>query len=389
MPHDQTSENKNPNTLRMHGPALQRLLDELDAAADQASSSASSKRDYRRWSLRGVPDIQVDIHQPGGTLTSLRYVCRDLSGSGVGILHNAFIYPGSRCIVHIAVSGKRTTAVPGVVSRCRLTGKGIHEIGIKFRTPITVREFIDLDPFKGKFSLERIDPSSIKGALLHIEDSAMDRKLVRHLLQDTQLDVVAAENGAEGRKRAAENFDLILCDCQMPGMSGFDLCRQLREDSVQTPIIMVSAEQSSNVPEDAKAVGANAFLRKPITRDLLLAGVAEFLLLAPVSSDSCGPIYTTIAPDDPLSKFVPEFIDELKSTAKRLTAALEADDVEACRMECFQVMGAASSLGLEPIGRIASEALQKVTASMSVTESARSVKDLIFACRRVRGREAA
>lgn len=379
---------KTPNTLRLHGAPLQRLLDALDAAMDQSAGGAA-KRDHRRWGMRAVPDVQIDIQQPGGTVTNLRYVCRDLSGSGVGVLHSAFIYPGTRCVVHLPVTGNRTTAVPAAVVRCRLLDKGIHEIGIKFRQSVTVREFVDLNPFEGKFSLESIDPNALKGSLLHIEDSAMDRKLVRHLLQDTQLGVVTAETAAEGRKRAGENLDLIICDVQMPGMTGIELCRAIRDDGVQTPIVMVSAEQGQSIPEDAKSAGANAFLRKPFTRELLLAAAAEFLILAPVSTDGCGPIFSSVPADNPLAKFVPEFIEELRATAKRLTLAIDKDDVEAVRQECFQVMGAAASLGFEPVGRAASAALQQVTASMSVQESSKAVKDLVFACRRVRGREAA
>ncbi|MBL8757638.1 MAG: hypothetical protein JNK35_04310, partial [Phycisphaerae bacterium] len=76
------------NTLRLQGAPLQRLLDQIESAANHDASK--SQRDYRRWPLRDM-SIAVDMQQPGGTVTSLRYVCRDLSGSGVGILHSSFV----------------------------------------------------------------------------------------------------------------------------------------------------------------------------------------------------------------------------------------------------------------------------------------------------------
>ncbi|MGD9689383.1 MAG: response regulator [Phycisphaerales bacterium] len=379
---------KHPNTLRLQGATLQRLLDELDAVASRQTAE-EVKRDFRRWTIRAMSEVRVDMHQPGGTVTSLRYVCRDLSGSGVGVLHSAYVHPGTRCVVHVGQEGRRATLVPGVVQRCRLMGRGIHEVGIKFRTPITVRNFVDLDPLQGKFSLERIDPSSLKGGVLHVDDSSIERKLIRHLLEETQLGIVSAESADEGRTRAAENFDLVIATTHLKCSDGQDLCRALRADGVQAPIVLTSTDQTDSAAEEAREAGASALLRKPFGRELLLAAVAEFLLLTPPSMDGSGPIYSTIKPEDPLFKFVPEFIGELQDTAKRLSEALTKQEIELIRTECFQVMGASSSLGLEPVGRIAGEALRQVTASMSAIESEKAIKDLIMACRRVREREAA
>lgn len=374
------------NTLRLQGAPLQRLLDQIETASNHDASK--SQRDYRRWPLRDT-SIAVDMQQPGGTVTSLRYVCRDLSGSGVGILHSSFVYPGTRCIVHVPHPTKKSVPVPAVVSRCRLMQRNIHEVGIKFRQVLAVREFVNVDPFEGRFSLEKIDPASLKGTLLHVEDSGMDRRLIRHMLKETSLDVVSAENAEIALSRAAEPFDIILTDVQMPGMDGYALTRCLREKSVQVPILMLSAEESAGAADRARECGANACLVKPFTQQALLAAIGEFLLLAPVSSDSCGPIYSSLPVDNPLQKFVPEFIEELRETASRLGLALTSNEPETVRTICFQVMGAASSLGLDPVSRAAREALQSVTASMSVSESAKPIRDLISACQRVRGREAA
>ncbi len=374
------------NTLRLQGAPLHNLLDQIEMAA--LNDQSKVQRDYRRWGLRDT-NILVDMQQPGGTVTSLRYVCRDLSGSGVGILHGSFVYPGTRCIVHVPHPIKRFVPVPGVVARCRLMQRHIHEVGIKFRQPLSVREFVNVDPFEGRFSLEKIDAASLRGTVLHVEDSGMDRRLIRHMLQETSLNVVSAENAEGALARAAEPFDLILSDIQMPGMDGFALARAMREKGVQVPILMVSAERGAAIGEQTRTCGANGFVAKPLSREVLLAAVAEFLLLGPVSSDSCGPIFSSLPADDPLLKFVPEFIEELKQTAARLTEALERNDPESIRLICFQVMGASASLGLEPVGRAARDALQSVTASASATESARPIRDLAFACHRVRGREAA
>lgn len=377
---------KAANTLRLQGMALYQLLEQLDAAA---AAGGAPKRDYRRWSMNSK-DLQVDMQQPGGTVTSLRYVCRDLSGSGVGILHSAFLHVGTRCIVQIPHPTRGLVAVPGSVVRCRLAQGKVHDVGIKFRTPISVREFIDVNPFEGRFSLEKIDPAKLAGTILHIDDSAIDRRLVRHLLQETSLDVVSAESGEAALARSKENFDIVLCDVQMPEVNGHEVCRRLREAGVQTTIILASAEESPNASQQAKDCGANALIYKPISRESLLASLAEFLLLAPVSTDSdtAGPIYSTLSAEDPLATFVPEFVEELRKASERLTNGMKDENVELVRQECFQIMGAAGSLGLSIVGKIAKEALTAVSASMSCQESSKQIRDLIFACHRVKGRAA-
>ncbi|HSE98012.1 MAG TPA: response regulator [Blastocatellia bacterium] len=55
-------------------------------------------------------------------------------------------------------------------------------------------------------------------------------------------DVLVARDGSEGLKRAiSDNPDVILLDIMLPRMSGLDVCRQLRSNGVETPIIMLTA----------------------------------------------------------------------------------------------------------------------------------------------------
>ena len=73
--------------------------------------------------------------------------------------------------------------------------------------------------------------------------------------------------------------DLFIIDIMMPGMNGFELCRKVRArpETMQTPIIIFSADPSPQNKEKGIAVGATDFMRKPIKNADLLVKIASAL----------------------------------------------------------------------------------------------------------------
>jgi CheY-like chemotaxis protein len=73
--------------------------------------------------------------------------------------------------------------------------------------------------------------------------------------------------------------DLVVCDLSMPGMDGFEFIRQLRQEKCDMPVVVVTG-QGQEKAEEALAVGANAFLLKPVARDRLLSTVEKEIAAA-------------------------------------------------------------------------------------------------------------
>lgn len=370
------------NTLRMSETDLDRLRGELDAG----SPENDSRRGYLRWPFKANA-VQVEVRHPGGQITALSYACRNLSCGGMSVLHSAYVHVGTPCTVFLPRANKTTARIEGKISRCRHAKGSIHELGIQFASPITIGEFIQLDPYEGRFSLEKINPERLGGTLLHVEDSDMDRRLVRTFLKDTNLSVVTAEDGKAALTRVKEGFDVILCDINLTGMSGIDFCTQLRAQGVEKPVIVVSADVRSQTRQQIKAARANAFLAKPFSRDLLLRALGEFLLADGKGAEGVGPLYSTLAFDDPSFGFVAEFVGELHNLAGKLNQLIAANDVEEVRRHCMSVIGAAGVLGFRPVGEAAQAALTAVTAAMSVTEAAEQVRTFMFESLRARASE--
>ena len=91
-------------------------------------------------------------------------------------------------------------------------------------------------------------------------------------------DVLVARDGKEGLSRAlADNPDVILLDIMLPKMSGLDVCRQLRSNGVETPVIMLTARGQEIDKVIGLEMGADDYVTKPFSIKELLARVRAHL----------------------------------------------------------------------------------------------------------------
>jgi two-component system alkaline phosphatase synthesis response regulator PhoP len=91
-------------------------------------------------------------------------------------------------------------------------------------------------------------------------------------------DVLVARDGSEGLKRAmSDSPDVILLDIMLPRMSGLDVCRQLRSNGVEAPIIMLTARGQEIDKVIGLEMGADDYVTKPFSIKELLARVRAHL----------------------------------------------------------------------------------------------------------------
>ncbi len=114
--------------------------------------------------------------------------------------------------------------------------------------------------------------------VLVVDDGVENRQLVRVLLEEVGLRVSEAENGQVALDRiAAEPFDLVLMDMQMPVMDGQTATRMLRERGCNLPIIALTANAMKGFEKELEAAGFSSYQTKPIDVDALLAELAARL----------------------------------------------------------------------------------------------------------------
>jgi CheY-like chemotaxis protein len=117
--------------------------------------------------------------------------------------------------------------------------------------------------------------------VLYVEDHEAQRDIMGQVLELHGYEVDVACSGEEGVEKAQEcHPDVILMDIRMPGrLDGLAAIQQLRNgpDTVDIPIIVISAWGSVKHKEQALKTGANAHLTKPVSIDELIAAIHHHL----------------------------------------------------------------------------------------------------------------
>ncbi len=120
--------------------------------------------------------------------------------------------------------------------------------------------------------------------VLVVEDNAVNQELAKVLLEDHGCNVVIASNGEHAlAELKLKSFDLVLMDCQMPVMDGFEATRHIREQNLQAkvggplPIVAVTANAMDGDRERCMEAGMNTYVAKPFNHLELIDTVRDLL----------------------------------------------------------------------------------------------------------------
>ena len=109
--------------------------------------------------------------------------------------------------------------------------------------------------------------------ILIVEDEEAIADLEKDYLELSGFEVEVANDGETGLKKALENdYDLFILDLMLPGVDGFEICRQVRDEK-NTPIIMVSAKKDDIDKIRGLGLGADDYITKPFSISELIARV--------------------------------------------------------------------------------------------------------------------
>ncbi len=113
--------------------------------------------------------------------------------------------------------------------------------------------------------------------ILVADDDAAIREMVRALLEDEGYKVSEASTGQEALDGLqAGAFDLLILDMRMPGMTGLDVLKQLREKQGDLPVILMTAHGSPNIAIQASSLGVYGYITKPFETDEVLSQIGHY-----------------------------------------------------------------------------------------------------------------
>ena len=140
-----------------------------------------------------------------------------------------------------------------------------------------------------RHSLNDAGPAAVEGAealltarILLVEDQEINQVVARRTLEKAGAQVELANNGRQALEiLAARDFDLVLMDCQMPEMDGFEATAAIRQREAgsgrHTPIIAMTAHAMAEDRSRCLVAGMDDYLTKPIARASLLRAVSLWL----------------------------------------------------------------------------------------------------------------
>ena len=227
--------------------------------------------------------------------------------------------------------------------------------------------------------------------VLVVDDNAVNRKVFRNLLKETQIQVTDAEGGAQCLELVQKNhYDLIFLDHMMPEMDGIETLHHMKEFTdfpcQNTPIIVLTANAVSGAKEKYLAEGFDDFLSKPIVpeklENMMKAMLPDELLLeasacegGPSSAQPIGtpehlleelPMVDGLdwqyawlhLPELELLEYtVKEFYEQLDSSAEHLEQAYgritEPGQLDAYRIQVHAMKSLAATVGIMPLSGVA------------------------------------
>jgi PAS domain S-box-containing protein len=235
----------------------------------------------------------------------------------------------------------------------------------------------------------RLAAADIAGKhILLVEDNELSQDVAREFMQRAGLQVTCAGSGGEALLAVEhERFDAVLMDLHMPDMDGFEATRRIRAlpGNQALPIIALTAAALQQDRASAHAAGMNAHLAKPIDPESLIELLVQWLaprepepaaprridlpMAAPtrpaepvrvaaladqVRLDRAGALARMGGDAKVLARLLKRFIDSHVDTGRLVGQALDAGDTDHAIELLHRLAGAAASLGLSDLGRVAS-----------------------------------
>jgi two-component system copper resistance phosphate regulon response regulator CusR len=112
--------------------------------------------------------------------------------------------------------------------------------------------------------------------ILLVEDETSIANFIKEGLEEEGFAIDVAHNGKTGLQMAMDSlaqYDIILLDWMLPGMSGIEICRSIRKENTEIPIIFLTAKDTTDDAVFGLEAGANDYIRKPFAFDELLARI--------------------------------------------------------------------------------------------------------------------
>lgn len=359
---------------------IERLLGLAEAARVRHADRA--RRDGPRFPARRAQAIATFTH-PGGTVHTCAVVLENISSQGLGIIHAAFLHPGTRCdLIVPGVDGEGIRASGQIAWVRHLSGR-FHALGVNLDAKIDPRRLVDHQTWMRHSQQPDVgDLSACSGAALCIDPEPLDRELLKMLLQGTGLKVTdVADPGAGFDQFRKRPFDIVFCDLGSGERSAVGCIRRFRDLGYGGPFVVLTHDADPAATDPAREAGACEIIVKPYRRDTLLAAVRTAMTDHFDRWGGSKPIVSDLP--DPAAEPVRRFITEVHRQTIALDRAIRVQDEQAVRGICTLLRGAGAGYGFEILSDVSTEALRALDTMGGVLPARQFIARVIQVSRRL------
>jgi PAS domain S-box-containing protein len=244
--------------------------------------------------------------------------------------------------------------------------------------------------------------------LLMVEDNAVNQAVALGILENLGYRADVAADGRSALLALAENdYDLVLMDCQLPEMDGYEASRRIRDPDTRVrnhniPIVATTANAMSGDREKCLAAGMNGYVAKPLNPDALAQAIEEWTvgMPAPPERAPASPLGSNrdrtaavfdeeefverlMGNEDLAQRIVRGFVDDMPHQLALLAQAVNSLDGNALRLAAHSIKGAAANVGGLEMSGIAWK-LEQAGSAGDLTAAAATLPELLASFERVK-----
>jgi CheY-like chemotaxis protein/HPt (histidine-containing phosphotransfer) domain-containing protein len=241
--------------------------------------------------------------------------------------------------------------------------------------------------------------------ILLVEDDPTNQEVALRSLQ--HLGYTAVEVVEDGRQAlaalAARDFDLVLMDCHLPQLDGYQASREIRNRASAVrnhavPIVALTAAAMEGDRQKCLAAGMNAYLAKPLRFDALRQAIEQWAGSGPAVQPSAAPVAgaadakpfdsaefteSVMGSEDLARRIIRGFVDDMPRQIARLAEAVSDGDAGKVTLLAHSIKGAAASVSSHEM-RQASQALEQQGRARNLAGSSRALGELSASFERAR-----
>ncbi len=268
-------------TLNLSDQDRKLLLDQREMNSGDFASD--NRRRAERHRLAHHPNIVVTVCQPNGSLIRYAVIARNLSETGAAFMHGAFLHQGAGCVLTIQTNAGKWVSVVGQVVRCNFVTGKVHEIGVAFKKPIKLEQFVAVQ--KPQQTNEVVQQGvRLVGRILYVTGDVEQGRAFRETITPLGIKSTMVKRVDEAIMMLGGRspFDLVVIDESISSRDDPAPIELFVEKGFQLPMLLVTEAElaAETLARYAEESGYQGVLQRPHQLEQVTSVLLQLLPLA-------------------------------------------------------------------------------------------------------------